>query len=365
MIPTMMRVLHIIDTATAAEALAQLSLLAGADDVVASAGVAPRYRGLGPQIKQVHRPLGSAVLCGRRMRSLAGRVDLIHTWSLDATRAGCLAGRQTGRKPLVSIPNLPPKNTLSDMVKSLSRGRFHVGVPMQVARRALLGRGAPDEAVHVLPPAAELIDNKDERRLRTRRHLGLSDAERLIVAPAEMTPAAGHKIASWVHGILRQILSDVRLLLPGGGPARAGVKSFAATTGYDGDVFLTEDRIDLADALAAADVAVFLQRRDCGVSTLAAAMAAGLPIVCSATPEATQCVADGRAALLVPPGNPHAAATAVLRLLEEPDLAKRLGRAAQQQAQRFFSPDACRRKLHRIYAVLTAGLTDKTDAPDH
>jgi phosphatidylinositol alpha-mannosyltransferase len=164
-----------------------------------------------------------------------------------------------------------------------------------------------------------------------------------------MVRLAGHKHASWAHAIVRQIRDDVRLLLPGAGPAERHVRFFAATTGYDDEVFLTGDRFSPAEALAAGDIALFLYEQDVGVSSLADAMAAGLPIVAADTPEVAECVPDGTAGLLTPIHDPRAASAAILRIIEEPKLAQRLVESVKQLTEQHFAPNKARKALAEVY----------------
>jgi glycosyltransferase involved in cell wall biosynthesis len=64
------------------------------------------------------------------------------------------------------------------------------------------------------------------------------------------------------------------------------------------------------------------------------ALACGAPLVTADAPAARELLADGESALLVPPGNPEALATAVRRLATDQELARRIaagGRATYEQ----------------------------------
>ena len=351
MMPAMPSVLHVLDAATPRDLLDQLALLACEDDTVVSLGPAPQgvSRRLG--VVSVRRPLGPGALAAREARALAPEATVVHAWSLGVVSAARRMARVRGARLVVSLvtadawdPSAPP----------LSRRRGApatvVTVPTETSRRALLARPLPAEAVAVLGPAAGPIDDRDRRRCRTRGLLGLTDRDVLLLAPAEMTRSAGHKYASWVHGILRQILDHVRLMLPGSGPVEKHVRFFAHTTGYDAEVFLTADRFEAPDALAAADIAVFLQDRDCGVGALAAAMSAALPMVACGTRDVRELVRDAATGLLTARRDPRVQTASVLRLIDGPDLARRLGAAAADFAREHFHPDGVRARLARIYA---------------
>ena len=180
---------------------------------------------------------------------------------------------------------------------------------------------------------------------------------RLIVAPDPLVRYAVHKFASWTHAIVRYALEGqaINLLLPSSGDYFDAVRFFAATTGFPGEVFLTEDRLTTPAALAAADVAVLLHERETGPLALAEAMAAGLPIAASSVAELAEYAPDGQAAVLCEPGDPRTATAALLRLMDEPDLASRLGRAAAALAAEQFDPARVRGVLGQIRLAVVEG----------
>jgi glycosyltransferase involved in cell wall biosynthesis len=67
------------------------------------------------------------------------------------------------------------------------------------------------------------------------------------------------------------------------------------------------------------------------------AMATGLPVVAPAAAGPAEILEDGVTGLLYPPGDAQAAATAVLRLLDDPDLAAAMGRAGRRVVEERYS----------------------------
>ena len=88
--------------------------------------------------------------------------------------------------------------------------------------------------------------------------------------------------------------------------------------------------------------------------SLIEAMALGKPIVASNVPGVTDMVSDGVSALLVPPGDPHALAGALQRILSDETLARRLGAAAAQQARDRFSLDRMSNETLRYFEQVLA-----------
>jgi glycosyltransferase involved in cell wall biosynthesis len=343
--------LNIVDGSTPQDCLRSLGLLAGEGELIVSVGPAPRLAELTRPVRAVHAPLGSPRLCGRRIARLVGQAGVIHAWSPGGFEAAREAARLAGLPVFYSLPCLPRHGRLHRILELACGGFAHLTVPTNASRETLLRAGAPGSSVHVLSPPAEPPADRDRRRRGTRESLGLADRDFLLVAPGEMTRDAGHKYAAWAHAIVRHVRKGVKLLLPSAGAALGSVKFFSATTGFADDVILAEDRFALPDSLAAADAALFFHTCDCGITAIAAAMAAGVPIACSNTPDAAECTSNGQAAILVEPGQPRSTAGAVLRLIEEADLAGCLAGAGGDIARQNFAPDECRKSLQQIYAA--------------
>jgi phosphatidyl-myo-inositol alpha-mannosyltransferase len=83
------------------------------------------------------------------------------------------------------------------------------------------------------------------------------------------------------------------------------------------------------------------------------AMAAGLPVVASDIAGYREVVRDGREGLLVPPGDPEGLAAAIRRVIDDRDLADRLGNAGRDRAL-LFSWDRVTTQIEEVYAQALA-----------
>jgi phosphatidylinositol alpha-mannosyltransferase len=134
---------------------------------------------------------------------------------------------------------------------------------------------------------------------------------------------------------LEHLPSDVHLWVASDGPETARLQ---AATAADGRVEwlgrLTDE--EKARRLRGADVLVApsLHGESFGL-VLLEGMAAGTPIVASDLPGYRNVARQGREALLVPPGDPRALATAICRVLDEPDTARMLVAAGEVRAAEF------------------------------
>jgi phosphatidylinositol alpha-mannosyltransferase len=134
---------------------------------------------------------------------------------------------------------------------------------------------------------------------------------------------------------MRKLPADVTLWIAGTGP-----DTDALRTQHAGDPRLhwldTVSDGEKIARLVAADVfcAPSLRGESFGV-VLLEAMAAGAPVVASDLPGYANVAREGRDALLVPPGDVGALATALQRALAEPDLRARLTASGHDRAEEF------------------------------
>ena len=201
-----------------------------------------------------------------------------------------------------------------------------------------------------LPPAAE----GHGERVRARHGLGRSPLLLLYTRFAEFTLAG-------LAEILRQVAQarpDVRLLVVGQGlrgeekrlPELLAPLGLAGAVSYAGWV----EPGELGDYFAAAQVALhpyddtLINRTKCSAK-LGELLAHGVPVVASAVGENCHYVEHGLSGLLVPAGEPGVFAQAVLALLADPDLARRLGRAAAGRMRERFDWDRLAERAEAAY----------------
>jgi len=136
-------------------------------------------------------------------------------------------------------------------------------------------------------------------------------------------------------GIVAQSIPNARFMMVGDGPLRPQMESLAAELGIADRLILTGLRRDVPELMAAFDVFVLSSLWEGLPRVLPQAMATGLPIVATAIDGNAEAVSDGVNGILVPPANPSALSKAVIKLLNNPQLAKQLGQAGKKRAAEF------------------------------
>jgi glycosyltransferase involved in cell wall biosynthesis len=148
--------------------------------------------------------------------------------------------------------------------------------------------------------------------------------------------------------------ADVRLLLVGSGPERASLETLAASLGVQHrTAFLGECTTAGAVLRDATDVLVAPSRDESFGLTLAEAGLFGVPAVASDIAAHREVVGDD-AGLLFNVEDADAMAAAIERVVDDPDLRRRMGDAARRRVTSMFLIDRYVRDFQTTYAALMA-----------
>ncbi|MFO1109723.1 MAG: glycosyltransferase [Bradyrhizobium sp.] len=159
---------------------------------------------------------------------------------------------------------------------------------------------------------------------------------RLIVACGRLVPYKGFDVLLRALGRV-----DAHLLIAGTGPLEAELRGLATASGVADRVTFAGylSRAEQRQAFGAADLFVLPSVNEAeafGIVQLEA-MCSGIPIVNTSLPTGVPWVArDGQEGLTVAPRDEAALAAAMTRLLDDRDLAKRLGAAGKARALSLF-----------------------------
>jgi glycosyltransferase involved in cell wall biosynthesis len=268
-----------------------------------------------------------------RLRRLLGEFgpDVAHAHGLRAGGLAALALWPARRSALVvTVHNAPPPGArLAKIYSVLER---------LVARRAdvvlcvspdlsarMRGLGARDVRLAVVA-APELPAGTGRRPAEL-----VADGRPVVLGAGRLAPQKGFDtlIAAAATAGWRARRPVPLVVIAGAGPLADDLAHQARDLGVDAR-FLGE-RDDVAGLLAAADVFALPSRWEGQPLILAEALRAGRPIV-AADVGGVRDLAGDQAALLVPPGDPAAFGQAVLDVLGDAELARRLSAAAADRA---------------------------------
>jgi len=213
--------------------------------------------------------------------------------------------------------------TVSDEVRRSVRYpaplRFRRMPPVETLHHGL----DPDEAV--TPPD----------RAGVRSELGLPPASKVMGTVGTFTPKKAHSVLLEAARQVREHIPDLRVVLVGHGPLEGDLRRRTEELELGETVVFTGFREDARRVMTAFDVFTLSSAFEGLPIALLEAMANGIPAVVTSVGGNPEVVEDGRDGLLVPPGNPGALAGALMRVLSDPDLRRRLGEAGRSRAADF------------------------------
>jgi glycosyltransferase involved in cell wall biosynthesis len=111
----------------------------------------------------------------------------------------------------------------------------------------------------------------------------------------------------------------------------------------------------IGDVWAAIDIHVHASLADSSPMAIAEGMALAKPAVVTRVGGIPELVEHGRTGLVVPAGDSEALAGALLRLLREPETARRLGTAAHERYRLRHRPESMARSLEEIFSRVAQG----------
>lgn len=307
------------------------------------------------------------VRCFARLLALflRGSFDVVHTHSTKAGLLGRLAARAAGVPIVVHTVHGFPFP-----LDGSRRARLYVAVERFAARasdasicvgetlrREVAGWKLPGRVRLVTIPSGIEFTALRPRRpaAETKAALGLEGAWPIVGSVGHLRPAkAQHHLLEAVAS-LRDRFPRIALVLVGEGELRSALEARIEELGLGAAARLLGERDDVADLLSVFDVFAMSSAWEGVGRALTEAMLRGLPVAVTAVNGVVDLVRDGETGLAVPPGNPAALAAAIERLVADPELAARLGRAARERVERTMSAEAMVEAIGRLYDELRPG----------
>ncbi len=184
--------------------------------------------------------------------------------------------------------------------------------------------------------------------------LELAPKSRLIGLVGPLLLHKQVKDAVWAADLLKVIRDDVHLLIVGDGPHRDRLRRYRNQVAIRDKVHFLGSRDDVPRLMPHFDAFWSTSRLEDQSSSLLEAMAAGVPVVASDIPGTRDLVVHETTGYLVPLGDRAAVARNTNRLLDNAELAQRLGQAGKQKATQEFSIPSMLARYTELYKEVIA-----------
>lgn len=279
--------------------------------------------------------------------------DILHTWLFAANAYGRMAVDHTRTKVVVSercvdswkaewqfaIDRLLASRTDRLVANSQSVAEFYRGRGV-TAPIVVIPNG-------IEPPAAPAFSRQE-----LLAELKLPDDALLACYVGRLAQQKRVDDLLWAAQLLRQAEPQAYFLIVGDGPERVRLEQHARDVEVAAHVRWLGHREDATSILGLCDVFWLGSSFEGMSNSLLEAMSCGRAVVATAIPPNRELVRHGADGYLVNVGDGAAFAQYTLKLLADPDLARRMGEAAREKVRREFSVEQMIERHVRVYREL-------------
>lgn len=225
-------------------------------------------------------------------------------------------------------------------------------VNCQAVAAMLVARGwLPRAKMQVIPNGIDLgrlrpfaLDRREARAAA-----GLDPDRRLVAQVGRLTAQKDHPTFLRAAAAVAAAIPDVDFLLVGTGEERAALEGLVRDLGIGPRVRFTGLLDDVPALLAGVDVLTLTSAYEGFPNVILEAMATGAVVVATDVGGCRELVASGETGFLLSPRDAPAVAAAVLRVLGDAGMARRLALAARQRVETEFAVEAMARRTTDVY----------------
>lgn len=221
--------------------------------------------------------------------------------------------------------------------------------------------GRPRSSIHTIHNCIDPTDwdpTTDGRALKD--ELSIPHGAKVLASVSRLFSWKGQRELLRAFAEVRQQIPDVVLLIVGADAPHEGTSFTAELTrlaeelGVAEFVRFTGKRSDIAAVMAACDVYTMPSFEEPFGLVFLEAMAMEKPVVAVNNGGTPEVVLDGECGLLSPPWDVPALTRNILRLLRDPELCKRMGRAGRQRVLEHFNPTRMATEAGAAYQAIAA-----------
>lgn len=224
---------------------------------------------------------------------------------------------------------------------SFSRWKYrHVDVFIAVSRmiaRMLVEDGIPADRVEVVHDGVNISAINKIPAEDVHKAFWLPHGSPVVGNVAALVPHKGQKVLIEAAAIVCRQVPDARFIILGEGELRQALEKQVKDLGLQRHVFLPGFRQDVLALQKSFDVFAMSSLTEGLGSSMLDAMACGTPVVGTRAGGIPEAIEDGRTGLLVRPHHADELAAAIIRLLNDQSLRKRLGAAGRAHVEAEFS----------------------------
>jgi glycosyltransferase involved in cell wall biosynthesis len=195
-------------------------------------------------------------------------------------------------------------------------------------------------------------DYSGESFKSVRKEYNIGEEVCLIGAVGRMVWQKGFKYLIESIPTIIETLPQSKILIVGDGPLLDGLKTLSERLKVEKNIIFTGFRSDIKEILSAVDLFVVPSILEGFPVVTLEAMAMAKPIVATNIDGITEQITDGVNGVLVPPKDPSALAKAIIKVINDKELARTMGSSARKKVEQEFSVEKMVAETEKVYLSL-------------
>lgn len=302
-------------------------------------------------IKNYHNPL-SLIKVVKWLRQ--EKIDIVHTHAYPAGVLG-RAAAIVARVPCIihHVHSIHSYNRRQLLIERLLSGFTDKIISCSNAVRGFMIRTAKvkeDKTITIYNgvPLSWLSNNRDASDIR--KVFNIPENSPVVGTVGRLHAIKGHKYLLEAAVTIQKTMGDVHFLIVGDGLLRKELEDMSRRLKLSNVIF-TGRRTDVNKLLTAMDIFVLLSVSEGLGIVIIEAMAAGLPVVATKIGGISEIVSNGISGILVPPEDPDAIANAIIMLLNDKEMAKRMGATGRGIYEQQFTSELMVKSIEEVYGA--------------
>ena len=286
------------------------------------------------------------------------KIDIIHSHLFGNNFYGFLAALLTKRKVILTIHG-------EDCFKSKKRKLFYKSVAPFVSKivtvskplyqRLVSGLGIKKEKVSLIPNGIDTtLFQCTIDLINQKRKLGISIDAPIIGAVGNIKPVKGYDILLNAAADILKVIPNACFLIVGGvdphyKECMRDLKARTVGKNLINNVYFLGERDDVERILPILDIYVLPSRSEGTSIALLEAMASGRPIIATNVGGTPDIIEDNKTGILIPPEDPSSLSEAIIKLLKNNSIAKKMGENTRIAVQKDHSVDSMVNNYINLY----------------
>lgn len=190
--------------------------------------------------------------------------------------------------------------------------------------------------------------------LKKRDEFGLGKDDFVCATVGRLVPVKGHTYLIKAIQKVVKVIPEAKFLFVGDGELKPKLSEEIKSYDLQRNVFLLGARSDIATILSCINVFLLPSLNEGFGMVLIEAMAARKPVIATNVGGVPEVIINGTTGILVPPEDPEAFSSAIIKLYNNPEMSLEMGLAGYKRAKKLFNIETTVHELEELYEALIA-----------